>query len=115
MPVNEWSPEWTLSITAIIAVSVVSAVILTRGLISAGRGPAPSMLVVSVSLLSLTALIGGLIFDSDSALALAGAGVGAIAGALSSVFTNNPARPCKDDDDDPPTENEDSDGQSEAD
>lgn len=86
---EQWAPSSVLAVLSVIAMAILAAVILTRGLIYAGKAPAPSMLVVSVSLLSLTALIGGLIFDSDSSLALAGAGVGAIAGALSSVFTGS--------------------------
>ena len=96
----EWTPTSVTAVTVIVAaliiVTIITSIMLTRGLIKAGQSPAPSMLVVSVSLLSLTALIGGLAFNSDSALALAGAGIGALAGAVSSVFTQN--RPCQDTD-----------------
>lgn len=104
---EEWTPANVLAVLSVISMAIFAAVALTRGLIYAGRAPAPSMLVVSVSLLSLTALIGGLIFDSDSALALAGAGVGAIAGALSSVFTGSSRSDCPDIDPDPPVVDED--------
>lgn len=66
--------------------------VLAWALLRAVKHPAPAMLVLSVSILSMTALIGGLVFGSDSALALAGAGIGALAGAVSSTFTW-PTRP----------------------
>lgn len=101
-----WTPTSTAAVAVILAflmiTTIISSILLMRGLIRAGQSPAPSMLVVSVSLLSLTALIGGLIFNSDSALALAGAGIGAIAGAVSSVFTMQRGGNC----DDPPVDPE---------
>jgi uncharacterized membrane protein len=86
---EQWTPAQVIAVVAIIAISGVVAWLLTRGLISAGQHPAPSMLVVSLSLLTLAALLGGLIAGSETALALAGAGIGALAGAVSSTFTQS--------------------------
>lgn len=83
---DQWTPEQVLYIVVIIAAVGASGLALTFGLLRAGSRPTQSMLVVSLSLLSAGALIGGLLLDSDSALALAGAGIGALAGAVSSTF-----------------------------
>jgi uncharacterized membrane protein len=96
---TSWTPAQVTAVVAIIAISGIATWLLTRGLIGAGQHPAPSMLVVSLSLLTLTALLGGLITGSETALALAGAGIGALAGAVSSTFTQQ--RRNRDDDPDP--------------
>ena len=75
---------------AIVVAAGVVAVTLLWALLRSGHYPAPTMLVLSVSLLSITALIGGLVTRSDSALAIASAGLGALAGAVSSTFTIQP-------------------------
>lgn len=72
----------------VIAAAGCAAALLSWSLMRAARHPAPAMLVLSVSILSMTALIGGLVFHSDSALAIASAGLGALAGAVSATFTN---------------------------
>lgn len=87
--------EWTVEEIGIIAAiaaaaSTVIAAVIGWALLKAGKHPAPSMLVLSVALLSMTALLGGLIFDSDSSIAIASAGLGALAGAVSSTFTIQP-------------------------
>lgn len=84
---DTWDPGHVLAVLAIIVLAVLAALMVTRGLIAASRAPAPAMLVVSLSLLSLTALLGGMIFSEDSAISLAGAGLGALAGAVSAMFT----------------------------
>lgn len=66
------------------------ALVLSWAVLKAGKHPAPTMLVLAVALLSITALIGGLVLDNDSALAIASAGLGALAGAVSSTFTIQP-------------------------
>lgn len=87
-----WTPPEILAVVAIIGITGIAIVGLTRGLIRAGQSHTASMLVVSMSLLTLAALLGGLFFDSDSALAVAGAGMGALAGAVNSIFTSTQLR-----------------------
>lgn len=87
-----WTPPEVVGVVAIIGVSAVAIIGLTRGLIKAGQSHTASMLVVSMSLLTLAALLGGLFFNSDSALAIAGAGMGALAGAVNSIFTSTQLR-----------------------
>lgn len=82
------TPERVAFLAAVVVAAAVSALILSWALLKAGKHPAPTMLVLSVALLSMTALIGGLIFNSDSALAISSAGLGALAGAVSSTFTS---------------------------
>ena len=71
-----------LSITALAMLGAA----LTLGLLRAARHPPGSMIVVSLSLLSLVALIGGLLADSGEVLAVAAAGIGALAGAVTSIY-----------------------------
>lgn len=87
-----WTPMQIVGIVAIVAISGAVAWALTRALTRAAEHPAPTLLVVSLSILSLAALLGGLLLSSETALALAGAGIGAIAGAVSTTFTSNTDR-----------------------
>jgi uncharacterized membrane protein len=82
----DWQPAQVAGVVAIVAISGAVAWLLTTSLVKAATHPAPTLLVASLSVLSLAALLGGLLWDSDSAIALAGAGIGAIAGAVSSTF-----------------------------
>lgn len=84
-----WTPPQVVGVVAIIAVTGLAIIGLTKGLVHAGRSTTAPMLVVSMSLLTLGALVGGLFFNSDSALAIAGAGMGALAGAVNSIFTSS--------------------------
>ena len=83
-----WTPERLWLAAAIIAAAGIVALVLGWALLRAGKHPAPTMLVLSLSLLAMVALIGGLLADNDSALAIASAGLGALAGAVSSTFTS---------------------------
>lgn len=82
----------TLIVGLIIAV-VLSALVIAAiswGLFRAGRLPHPAPLIISVSLIGLVALVGGLITGNGDAFTIAATGVGALAGALS-VAAKNPA------------------------
>lgn len=97
-----WEPPEVIGVTVVVSTGIIALIwLLAWGLRKAGAHPAPAMLVVSLSMLSAAALLGGLAFDSDSALALAGAGIGALAGAVSATFTQGPRNPC-----DPPEQPE---------
>jgi len=55
-------------------------------IIRAGRLRHPGPLIVSLSLLTAIALLGGIIRESGEVLTLAATGLGALAGSLSAVF-----------------------------
>lgn len=69
-------------IVAVVLASLVIAAI-SWGLFRAGRLPHPAPLIISVSLIGLVALVGGLITGNGDAFTIAATGVGALAGALS--------------------------------
>jgi hypothetical protein len=92
MPTEEWTPIAVGAVLAVILMACVASVLLVRALVRAGDRPSQGMLVVTLSLLSAGALIGGLAFNSDTALALAGTGFGALAGAVSAMFTSAQTR-----------------------
>ena len=84
------SPATVWLVLGVALTATLVALVLSWAVLKAGKHPAPTMLVLAVSLLSITALIGGLVLDNDSALAIASAGLGALAGAVSSTFTIQP-------------------------
>jgi hypothetical protein len=73
---------WTLGAVLILA----TAIIMVRSLIAAATRPPPSMLIISLSLLTLLAISGGVITNNDEAWTIAAAGVGALAGSVTSLF-----------------------------
>jgi hypothetical protein len=84
----------TLIVGLIIAV-VLSALVIAAiswGLFRAGRLPHPAPLIISVSLIGLVALVGGLITGNGDAFTIAATGVGALAGALSVAAKNGKDR-----------------------
>jgi hypothetical protein len=88
MEVAQWTPIAVGAVLLAILMACVAAVLLVQALVRAGDQPTQGMLVVTLSLLSAGALVGGLAFNSDTALALAGTGFGALAGAVSAMFTS---------------------------
>jgi hypothetical protein len=73
-----------------IAIGVSFGVLLVRSLSStisdAARLPAPSALIVALSLLTLVAIIGALLTGDESAWTVGATGIGAMAGSLTAVY-----------------------------
>lgn len=75
-----------------VEVAIVTLVMLALfvsfawAILKAGRLPHPSSLITALSLLTFLALIGFLLTEAESLVALASAGVGAIAGAVTTSF-----------------------------
>jgi hypothetical protein len=73
-----------------IAVGVGFGVLLVRSLSAtisdAARLPAPSALIVALSLLTLVAIIGALLTGDESAWTVGATGIGAMAGSLTAVY-----------------------------
>lgn len=70
-----------LIVAVVLAALVIAAI--SFGLFRAGKLPHPAPLVISLSLLAIVALVGGLITGNGDAFTIAATGVGALAGALS--------------------------------
>ena len=60
--------------------------IFAFAILRAGRLPHPSSLITALCLLTFLALVGFVLTEAESLVALASAGVGAIAGAVTSTF-----------------------------
>jgi MFS family permease len=72
----------------LILAGAAAAVAFGALLVYAGRLPHPGPIVVSLSLLTGIALVGGLITGSPEVLTLAATGIGAMAGSLASIYRN---------------------------
>lgn len=89
----------SLLIAIVIALTLFGFVLYKSGSL---RHPAP--LIVSLSLLTAVALVGGIVTSSPEVLTLAATGVGALAGAISAVYRGRDDAPATDDAPDPPVE-----------
>jgi hypothetical protein len=69
-----------------VAMTLLAAVIISMSVIRAAKHPAPTALVLSLSLLTLFAVAGGIATNNDQAWTIAAAGVGALAGSVTSIF-----------------------------
>ena len=74
---------------AFFLVAVIAGV-LTFALLRAAAKKADAMIVVSVSLLTLVAIVGFIATQSEALITLAGTGVGALAGAITNLFGGTP-------------------------
>jgi uncharacterized membrane protein len=83
---SQYLAETVLGVAAIAVSAAVIAVVLVWALLRAARHPAPTSLVVALSLLTLVALIGFVATQAESLVAVASAGIGALAGAVSAQF-----------------------------
>ena len=85
---------------AFFLVAVIAGV-LTFALLRAAAKKADAMIVVSVSLLTLVAIVGFIATQYEALITLAGTGVGALAGAITNLFGDKPRK------DDPDVDNTD--------
>jgi hypothetical protein len=92
------TPDPNLAIEAIItqAIAIIFVALAVFGvgvlIMRAGRLSHPGPLIVSLSLLTAIALLGGIIRDSPEVLTLAATGLGALAGSLSAVYQSERAK-----------------------
>jgi hypothetical protein len=73
---------WSLAVCLLL----ITSIIMVRALIAVSDAPAPSMLVVALSLLTLLAIFGGVVTQNDESWTIAAAGVGALAGSVTALF-----------------------------
>jgi hypothetical protein len=85
------STESWLIVLAAIALVLVVALVLTRSLLAAGRLPPPTALVTALSVLTLFAMAGGIAQRGNEAWTIAAAGVGALAGSVTAIYTQRAA------------------------
>jgi hypothetical protein len=76
-------------VAAFFLVAVIAGV-LTFALLRAASKKADAMIVVSVSLLTLVAIVGFIATQNEALITLAGTGVGALAGAITNLFGDKP-------------------------
>jgi hypothetical protein len=74
---------------ALILAGTAAAVAFGALLVRAGQLPHPGPVVVSLSLLTGIALVGGIVTGSTEVLTLAATGVGAMAGSLAAIYRTN--------------------------
>jgi hypothetical protein len=84
--------SWLIVLAAIFLVLVV-AVVLTLALLKAGQLPPPTALVTALSVLTLFAMAGGIAQRGNEAWTIAAAGVGALAGSVTAIYTTRSGLP----------------------
>jgi succinate-acetate transporter protein len=86
-----------------LAIAMVAFTLFGFFLFRAGRLPHPSPIVISLSMLTAVALLLAAAQESDAFLTIAGTGIGALAGALASIYKAPPDDRKPPPDDDPPS------------
>jgi len=86
---------WSLAVCLLL----VTSIIMVKALIAVSDAPAPSMLVVALSLLTLLSIFGGVVTQNDESWTIAAAGVGALAGSVTALFDRYKKDDTKKDDD----------------
>jgi hypothetical protein len=88
------SPDTDVILGAEVAVSLLAvafiAGVLAFVLLRAATKQAEAMVTVALSILTLVAIIGFISTQNEALITLAGAGVGALAGALTNLFGDKP-------------------------
>lgn len=80
--------EFNLALIAALIVGMVVIGGIVWLLFRSGTLPHPGAIITSLTILSLVALVLGVLEGSEAAIAIAGTGVGALAGAVASTFTD---------------------------
>jgi len=80
------TPEAVGVIAMAIILILAAAILMTWAVLRAATLPPPTALITSLSLLSLFATAGGIVTNNNAAWTIAAAGVGALAGSVTSLF-----------------------------
>jgi hypothetical protein len=83
-PVDQWPAVAALVIG--MAMVMLAAVIVTFAVLRASKYPPPTALITALSILTLFAVAGGIASRNDEAWTIAAAGIGALAGSVTSMF-----------------------------
>jgi len=76
-----------------VAMILGAAIIMSFAIIRASKYPPPAALITSLTLLTLFAVAGGIATNNDEAWTIAAAGVGALAGSVTSIFQEGKYKP----------------------
>ena len=81
-------PSWTAITGLILAMVVIliAATVISFAVLRASKFPPPTALITALSLLTLFAIAGGIASRNDEAWTIAAAGIGALAGSVTSMF-----------------------------
>jgi len=84
-------PTWPGIAGLILAMVVVliAATVISFAVLRASKFPPPTALITALSLLTLFAIAGGIASRNDEAWTIAAAGIGALAGSVTSMFQQN--------------------------
>jgi hypothetical protein len=80
------SAQGAVVIALAIILVLLSALLIAWAVIRAAQLPPPTALITSLALLSLFAIAGGIATNNDASWTIAAAGVGALAGSVTSLF-----------------------------
>ena len=81
-------PSWP-AITGLLlgmVVVLIAATVISFAVLRASKYPPPTALITALSLLTLFAIAGGIASRNDEAWTIAAAGIGALAGSVTSMF-----------------------------
>lgn len=91
--------DFAIWVIALLVVMILAFALFGWLLFKAGQLSHPAPLIVSLSVLTSVALVGGMATGSVEALTLAATGLGALAGSLSAVYTSRPRKLLPEEDD----------------
>lgn len=86
LPIGPVSTSALQAYVIVGALVLLAALLMTLAISQASKKPAPSALITALSMLTLFAIAGGMATNSDEAWTIAAAGVGALAGSVTSLF-----------------------------
>ena len=87
------SPAGAAVIGMAVLLILGSAVLIAWAVLRSAQLPPPTALITSLALLSLFAIAGGIATDNDASWTIAAAGVGALAGSVTSIFQEGRYKP----------------------
>jgi hypothetical protein len=88
-------PSWS-AVTGLVlgmAMVLIAATVISFAILRASKFPPPTALITALSLLTLFSVAGGIASRNDEAWTIAAAGIGALAGSVTSMFQEGRYRP----------------------
>jgi hypothetical protein len=89
VPLDAFPGEGWPATTALVlgmAMVLIAAVVVSFAVLRASKYPPPTALITALSMLTLFAVAGGIASRNDEAWTIAAAGIGALAGSVTSMF-----------------------------
>jgi hypothetical protein len=85
---NEYAVKELFAVVVGLGLILLIALVTVKALVKAADYPPPATLVTALSGLTLVSIAGGITTNNDEAWAIAAAGIGALAGSVSTVYQN---------------------------